>query len=115
MQHYVYVAWNVQTFGLCFPRFLQQVDILVLFTFLTILRQIPLTPQEVGDWFGCGKKKKKKKGSCFLKGKEFGCIFFFLRKKRKFIFKILSDSVFEEKKKGSCFLKGKEFGCFFFF
>ena len=109
MQHYVCVAWNVQIFGLCVPRFLQQVDILVLFIPSNNLKTIFLTPQEVGDWFGCKEKKKgnlflsfwlilffwkKKKGSCFLKGKEFDCFCFLKKKKRKFIFKILADSVF---------------------
>ena len=37
LQHYVYVALNIQTFGLCFPRFLQQVDILVLFILSNIV------------------------------------------------------------------------------
>ena len=51
----MYVAWNIQTIGLCFPMFLQQGDKFL----LTILRQI-LTPQEVVDWFGCGNGNKKK-------------------------------------------------------
>ena len=53
----MYVAWNVQTIGLCVPRFLQQGDRFL----LTILRHIQ-TPQEVVDWFGCGHGKEKKKG-----------------------------------------------------
>ena len=92
MQHYVYDAWNVKTFGLCFPRFLQQVVILVLFILSNNLKTNSLTPQEVGDWFGC---EEKKKGNLFL---SFWLILFF----------------FWKKKKGSCFLKGKEFGCFCF-
>ena len=75
MQHYVYVAWNVQTFGLCVPRFLQQVDILVLLILSNNLKTNFLTPQEVGDWFGCEEKKRimfsKKKGILlFLFSKE---------------------------------------------
>ena len=89
MQHYVYDAWNVQTFGLCFPRFLKQVVILVLFIlsndFLTILRQIFLTPQEVGDWFGCEGKKKR---ILFLeKKKDFFCF-------KNSVVSVLRNSVF---------------------
>ena len=65
----MYVAWHVQTTGLCIPRFLQQGD-----NFLTILRQIQ-TPQEVVVWFGCGKEKKKGKGNSFgLVNKRFGLL-----------------------------------------
>ena len=48
LQHYVYIAWNVQTIALRVPGFIQQGD-----NFLTNLRQ-NLTPQEVVDWFGFG-------------------------------------------------------------
>ena len=62
----MYVAWHVQTIGLCIPRFLLQGDNSI----LTILRQNQ-TPQEVVDWFGCehGKKKKGKENLIWL-GKQ---------------------------------------------
>ena len=95
MQHYVYDALNVQTFGCFFPRFLQQVDILVLFilsnNFLTILRQNFLTPQEVGDWFGC---ERKKNGNSLL---VFGLVV--KKKKRNLFLSFLADSVFLKGKK----------------
>ena len=42
-----------------FPGFYKQVDILVLFILSNNLKTNSLTPQEVGDWFGCEEKKKE--------------------------------------------------------
>ena len=40
-----------------------------------------LTPQEVGDWFGCEGKKGK-----FIVGVWFGCFCFLKRKKKRILF-----------------------------
>ena len=96
MQHYVYVAWNVQTFGLCVPRFLQQVDILVLFIISKILadsvfwkekKKGIMFSERKGIWLFLFSKKKK--GFYFLKGKKKISfvlrilLFLFLGKKKK--------------------------------
>ena len=111
MQHYVYVAWNVQTFGLCVPRFLQQVDILVLFIISKILadsvfwkekKKGIMFSERKGIWLFLFSKKKK--GFYFLKGK----------KKDFFCFKNSVVSISGEKKEKKIFTKpNKQVVCWF--
>ena len=61
-----------------------------------------MTPQEVGDWFGC---EGKKKGNLFLR---FWLIPFFGRKKKRIMFserKGIWLFLFSKEKKGNLFLR----------